>query len=79
MSGVKLILLIGQHAQRYYLGDGANESLTETVKNFQHFLPKYFPLPHPSPRNNIWQARNPWFGNTVLPALKRQLKSILTP
>jgi len=34
-------------------------------------LPTYFPLPHPSPRNNIWQAKNQWFGKEVLPELKK--------
>lgn len=77
MSEVKLTLLIGQYAQNYYLGNQAKNTLTETVQNYASYLPKYFPLPHPSPRNNIWQAKNEWFGVEVLPELKKKIKEIL--
>jgi uracil-DNA glycosylase len=77
MEKAELILLIGQYAQNYYLGSQAKNSLTETVHHFETFLPKYFPLPHPSPRNNIWQAKNKWFGKKVLPELKLKVKTIL--
>jgi uracil-DNA glycosylase family 4 len=78
MPDVKLILLIGQYAQNYYLGNKAKSTLTETVHQFKNYLPKYFPLPHPSPRNNIWQAKNEWFGQKVLPALKKQVQNIIS-
>ena len=67
---LKLTLLVGQYAQNYYLKDSKKATLTETVKNFKEYLPKYFALPHPSPRNNIWMAKNRWFENDVLPELK---------
>jgi uracil-DNA glycosylase len=77
MPDVKLILLIGQYAQNYYLGDKTKSTLTESVRNFKSYLPQYFLLPHPSPRNNIWQAKNDWFGSEVLPELKKQIHKIL--
>lgn len=77
MSHAKLILLIGQYAQSYYLGNKAKNTLTKTVYHFRNYLPKYFPLPHPSPRNNIWQAKNEWFGQKVLPELKIQVQNAL--
>ncbi|MFN0175100.1 MAG: uracil-DNA glycosylase family protein [Saprospiraceae bacterium] len=77
MSNSRLILLIGQYAQNYYLGDKAKSTLTETVYNFKNYLPEYFPLPHPSPRNNIWQAKNEWFEHGVLPELKKRVQNIL--
>ncbi|KAB2877680.1 uracil-DNA glycosylase family protein [bacterium] len=77
MTHAKLILLIGQYAQHYYLGEVAKDTLTENVKNFRAYLPKYFVLPHPSPRNNIWQAKHEWFEKKVLPELKKQIKNIL--
>ena len=77
MSQVKLILLIGKYSQDYYLKDRIKSSLTETVQDFQLYLPKYFPLPHPSPRNNIWQSKNKWFGEKVLPELKLRIGNIL--
>ncbi len=77
MPDAKLILLIGQYAQDHYLGDKAKSSLTETVRQFNKYLPTYFPLPHPSPRNNIWQAKNAWFAKKVLPQLKLNVQTIL--
>lgn len=74
---LELILLIGKYAQDYYLGKLAKSNLTETVKSFEEYLPKYFVLPHPSPRNNIWQAKNQWFPALVLPELKERISSIL--
>ena len=78
MPNAKLVLLIGQYAQKYYLNDKAKSTLTETVHHFKNYLPTYFPLPHPSPRNNIWQAKNEWFAQKVLPELKKQVKTILS-
>ena len=75
-SKTKLILLIGNYAQRYYLKEQAQKTLTETVYNFENYLPLYFPLPHPSPRNFIWQSKNPWFTEKVLPILKEKIKLI---
>jgi len=73
----QLILLIGKYAQDCYLGDKARPTLTETVKSFKEYLPRFFVLPHPSPRNNIWQAKNEWFKKEVLPELKFQVKHAL--
>jgi uracil-DNA glycosylase len=71
MAHAKLILLVGQYAQKYYLQNSVKATLTETVKYFDNYLPRYFPLPHPSPRNNIWQRKNKWFSEEVLPELKK--------
>jgi uracil-DNA glycosylase len=78
MKHSKLILLVGQYAQDYYLGNMAKRTLTETVHQFKAYLPQYFPLPHPSPRNNIWQAKNKWFKRDVLPELKVKIQEILS-
>lgn len=74
----ELTLLIGSYAQQYYLGDKKQQTLTETVRNYKTYLPQYFVLPHPSPRNNIWQAKNEWFGIEVKPALQEMVKNILS-
>jgi len=76
MKKVELILLIGKYAQAYYLR-GAKKTLTANVMNFQEYLPKYFPLPHPSPRNNIWMKKNPEFSEIVLPTLQQRVKAII--
>lgn len=77
LKNVKLIILIGKYAQNYYLGAKQKDSLTNTVQHYFEYLPQYFVLPHPSPRNNIWQAKNSWFKSDVIPALQSKIKSIL--
>lgn len=72
-----LILAIGQYAQAYHLGKARKKNLTETVRHF-HEYGNVFPLPHPSPLNYRWQARNPWFVEDVLPVLRAKIASILT-
>lgn len=77
MRSVQLTLLIGQYAQNYYLGKDRKSNLTETVRAFAEFQPGRFPLAHPSPRNNIWQKKNPWFEKTLLPQLRKDVKTAL--
>lgn len=75
---IKLTLLIGQYAQRYYLGESCKNTLTETVFSYANYLPSYFPLPHPSPRNNLWLRNNPWFDRVVIPQLRHQVKKLFS-
>ena len=79
MNDLNLILLIGSYAQKYYLEEQAKNTLTETVKNYKEYLPRYFPLPHPSPRNNIWIKRNPWFSEDLIPELRKRIQNIGLP
>ncbi|HNR17138.1 MAG TPA: uracil-DNA glycosylase family protein [Chitinophagaceae bacterium] len=76
MKDIKLTLLIGQYAQNYYLGQNAKETLTETVRHYTDYLPTYLPLPHPSPRNNIWQKKNGWFVDKIIPLLRERIAQI---
>ncbi len=78
MPEVKLIILIGQYAQNYYLKDLKKVTLTETVKSFNDYLPTYLPLVHPSPRNKIWQKKNPWFELTTVPQLQQMINEIIS-
>jgi uracil-DNA glycosylase len=77
MPNITLTLLLGKYAQDFYLGEYAKKSLTETVQSFQEYIPRFLPLPHPSPRNNIWQSKNPWFKEEILPYLKSRISNIL--
>lgn len=77
MKSVELILLVGKYAQDYYLELPKKQTLTETVRNYKAFLPKYLPLPHPSPRNNIWKKKNQWFELEVIPELQSIVHSLL--
>ena len=70
MPNVELIILIGMYAIKHYLKDDMKKNLTETVKNYDAYLPQYFPIPHPSPLNQRWEAKNPWYKSEVVPKLK---------
>jgi uracil-DNA glycosylase len=73
MPDITLRILIGVHAQRFYLAGRAKASLTQTVQSYREYLPAEFPLVHPSPRNFRWHANNPWFTAEVVPELARQV------
>jgi uracil-DNA glycosylase len=77
LKNIKLTLLIGSHAQRYYLRNHMCSSLAETVRNWQAYLPDFIPLPHPSPRNIAWFKKNQWFENEVLPNIRCHVWRIL--
>ena len=77
MPNIETIFLIGNYAQKYYLNRLCEKNLTETVRNFQNYLPKYLPLVHPSPLNLGWLKRNPWFENDVLPILRKIVEDCL--
>ena len=74
MPEVRLTLLVGTYALAHVLGRAA---MTEVVRDFRTHLPRYFPLPHPSWRTVAWEKRNPWFGDEVLPALRREVARVL--
>lgn len=77
MPRIRLTLLIGQYAQSYYLGRRRKKSLRETVQAYQEYLPEFLPLPHPSPRNQLWLKQNPWFEDEVIPILKMRVAAAL--
>ncbi len=74
---IKLTLVIGQYAHNYHLHDSAYTTVTDTVKAWKEFWPERLPLPHPSPRNNIWLKRNPWFATDLIPVLRKQAQAVL--
>lgn len=73
---VQLTLLIGQYAQKAYLKE-PKKNLTENVRAFATHGGDVMPLPHPSPRNRLWQKKNPWFLDRVVPELRAQVAQIL--
>ncbi len=74
MPSLRLTLLVGSYAQADALGPGA---MTDRVRDFYKYLPRYFPLPHPSWRTGVWETRNPWFVTDVLPALQAEVRRVL--
>ncbi|WP_431109344.1 uracil-DNA glycosylase family protein [Variovorax paradoxus] len=77
MKQVELTLLIGQYAQRHFLGSAGKGSVTETVEAFAEYAPRFIPLPHPSPRNTGWLKHHPWFERDVLPVLRERVRRVL--
>jgi uracil-DNA glycosylase len=77
MPEIQLSLLFGQYALKRYLGDRLRKNLTETVRNWKDYQPDFLPMPHPSPRNQIWERKNPWFAEEVLPYLRERVSGIL--
>lgn len=77
LPNIELTLLIGSYAQAYYLGKQAKKSLTETVRSYREYPPEFLPLPHPSPRNQLWLKNNPWFAGEVLPVLRTRVAGLL--
>lgn len=80
LPNLRLTLLLGQYAQAYHLpqeDNGKGASVTGAVQAWQKHWPYTVPLPHPSPRNNLWLKRNPWFEVELIPALRARVAEAL--
>jgi uracil-DNA glycosylase len=77
LPNLELTLLVGGYAQGWALGERAGPNMTETVRRWRDYLPRYLPLPHPSWRNTGWLKRNPWFEDEVTPFLRQRVREIL--
>jgi uracil-DNA glycosylase len=76
LRNLQLTLVIGQYAQAYHLpNEGA--SVTEVVQAWRKNWPHTVPLPHPSPRNNLWLKRNAWFEEELIPVLRSRVSEVL--
>lgn len=76
LPNIRLTLAIGQYAHAWHLPD-ARRSVTENVRAWRQYWPHLIPMPHPSPRNNLWLRRNAWFEQEVVPALRRRIADLL--
>ena len=87
MSNVKFTIVLGQYAINWHIqrlesfsereSMQKKETLTQVVKRWQDFWPEMIPLPHPSPRNNIWLRKNPWLEREIIPRLKSRISEAL--
>ena len=77
MPHLDMTILVGAYATRRYLDLKSSASLTDVVRDYKHYLPTYFPLVHPSPRNQMWMKKNPWFDTDVLPDLKERVAELM--
>lgn len=76
LPNIQLTLALGQYAQAYHF-DGKRLPVTERVADWQAFWPTLLALPHPSPRNNVWLGRHPWFEEQVIPLLRQRVAEVL--
>jgi len=76
LTNIELTLVIGQYAHAWHIGK-PRSSLTENVRAWREYWPRLVPMPHPSPRNNLWLRRNPWFEQEVVPALQNRVSEVL--
>jgi uracil-DNA glycosylase len=76
LGAVRLTVVIGMYAQKWHLPN-TGKNLTETVRAWRDYAPTIIPLPHPSPRNNIWLKKNPWFSEELLPVLHERVRQVL--
>lgn len=76
LRGLELTVVLGQYALAYHVGR-RKEPLTETVRAWRTFWPRLVPMPHPSPRNNLWLRRNPWFEAELVPELQERVRQVL--
>jgi uracil-DNA glycosylase len=76
LQRLQMTLVIGQYAQDYHLPD-AKGTLTQLVQDWRSYWPHTVPLLHPSPRNNLWLKRNPWFVVELLPVLRERVAQVL--
>lgn len=77
MPEIELTLVIGQYAIAWHLPKVKKETLTNTVKAWRTHWPNQLPLPHPSPRNNIWLKKNDWFEDDIIPSLQQRVKELI--
>ena len=75
-KSVRLTVIVGQYAFDRYLGEEFG-SITEAARAHTALLPARIALPHPSPRNNIWLKKNPWFERRALPRLRARVAALI--
>ena len=77
MPKIQLTLVIGSYAQQWHMKDRLQKNLTETVRQWEMYWPTLLPLPHPSPRNNIWLKKNEWFERDVVPQMRQRIAGLV--
>ncbi|MCB2016573.1 MAG: uracil-DNA glycosylase family protein [Hydrogenophaga sp.] len=76
MPRIRLTLVIGQHAFAHHCPT-ETRTLTDVVQDWRHQTGAMVVLPHPSPRNNPWLKKHPWFESDLVPHLRQQVAAAL--
>lgn len=72
LENVELKILIGTYATNAILGKG---DLNSRIADYAVSNTPYVVLPHPSPRNNIWLAKNSWFEQDALYSIRKKVRN----
>jgi uracil-DNA glycosylase len=76
LPNIGLTVLVGTYALAHYLPD-RKPTLTDTVRAWREYLPSgWLPLPHPSPRNQPWLAKHPWFETELAPQVRSAVRAL---
>lgn len=74
LTNIKLEIYVGKYACDYAFGKKSN--FNELIQTQAVSKDNRIALPHPSPRNNIWLAKNKWFEKEVLPKIRKKIKLV---
>lgn len=77
LPAIRLILLVGLYAHRYYLPEWRRLPLGQRVARWREVPAMFLPLPHPSGRNNGWLRNHPWFEAELLPVARARVADAL--
>ena len=77
LNKIELTLVIGKYAIDWHINDKQKKNLTKTVQAWREYWPEILPLPHPSPRNNLWLRKNPWFEKDIVGLMRERINKIL--
>lgn len=72
LKQIDLEIYIGKYACDYFFGK--KTAFNKLIQNQAISPDQRIALPHPSPRNNIWLAKNSWFEKDVLPKVRNKIK-----
>lgn len=78
LQNVELTLVLGAFAIAWHLPHLKGKSVAEAVKLSSTLSDDLFVLPHPSPRNNRWLSKNPWFEAEIVPKIQSRAEQVLT-
>ncbi|MEO1045569.1 MAG: uracil-DNA glycosylase family protein [Pseudomonadota bacterium] len=77
LPDIRLTIILGRYAIGYHLPDDSKAPIDQLSKRWLDRGGDCLMLPHPSPRNNIWLARHPWFDAELLPRLREQVAKLI--
>ena len=79
LDNIQLTIAVGRYAIDWHLKPTSGRTLGDIVAHWRSHWPQIVPLPHPSPRNILWLRKHPSVEADILPALRSQIRTLLSP